>query len=119
MKWLRSAFSKKAASDSSTQVPAGGASANAESASLPSGPSKSPAEILDELVSWVATNCSLTADEIDSEAHAYDSGYFSSREAMALLTWIDDSYNVTVTEFELIGRLSSLKALSEHLATQS
>lgn len=60
----------------------------------------------------------LTSDDIDPQAHMLDYGYIDSLSAVTLIATIGEHYAVEVAEVDIVGRLSSLSALAEYVASE-
>jgi len=59
----------------------------------------------------------LSAEEIDAGEPLFDAGYLDSMSSAALLEYIASGYGVEIQEVELVGRLSTLDALTAHVYT--
>ena len=57
-----------------------------------------------------------TLETIDADAHLFDQGYLDSLSSVSLVTLVEERYRVSIEEVELVGRLSSVDALAEHIA---
>ncbi len=56
-----------------------------------------------------------TLDTIEGDGHLFDEGYLDSLSSVSLVALIEDRYGVQVEEVELVGRLSTVDALAEHI----
>ncbi len=60
----------------------------------------------------------VLAENVGSGDHLFDSGHVDSMSGIALLTFVEDHYDVLIEGFELVDSLSSLRALATHIDEQ-
>ena len=58
----------------------------------------------------------FSADAFDASEHLFDAGYIDSMNSLSLLALIEERYGVEVPEVDLVGSLSTLAALVDHVA---
>jgi acyl carrier protein len=123
-KLLRSIFGSAASEkDRGTVDAAAGApreaAAPAGEGGLAVGPT--PDEVLSDLRSFVRSSLPEGVDggEIEAGANIFDAGYVNSISGAELLAHIESRYGVNIPESDLIGRLDSLGALSQHVASSA
>ncbi len=61
---------------------------------------------------------SLTREQIDVAGDLVGYGYVDSLTAATLLERIEERYGVEVSELDLVGRLSTLQALADHIRSE-
>ena len=77
--------------------------------------------ILEELRAVVVEQSDGTrsAEDVGAGDRLYDCGHLDSMGAVALLTFIEDRFDVVIDDAELVGPLGSLDALARHIAEAS
>ena len=59
----------------------------------------------------------LSVGDIDPDAGVFEYGYVDSLRVAMLFDFIEDRWGVVVPEVEIVGRLNTLKALAEFVAS--
>lgn len=59
----------------------------------------------------------LSVGDIDPDADVFEYGYVDSLRVAMLFDFIEDRWGVVVPEVEIVGRLNTLKALAEFVAS--
>jgi acyl carrier protein len=82
--------------------------------------SASPASHVElvERLRWVVVQHSdgtLAPEDVGAGDHLYERRHVDSVSSLALLTFIEDHYGVTIDEADLLARLCSLDALARHI----
>jgi acyl carrier protein len=57
----------------------------------------------------------MSPELIDPAVSLFDYGYVDSLSAVTLISFVDETYGVSVTELDLVGELGSIQALTEHI----
>lgn len=89
-------------------------------AAPPSGTVGDAREVLADLEATVIrlSESKLAPGDLDPNGHMFDFGYVDSLSAVNLLGHIEERYGVSVPDVELVGRLSSLQALADHICRE-
>lgn len=76
-----------------------------------------PGAVLQLLREWISEESliPLTPDQIDADANLCDAGYIDSVKSAEFLVLIGEHYEVFIPEADLVGKLSSLSAIVEHI----
>lgn len=97
--------------------------ANADAQGRTAPPPGQTADARDVLADLEATviqlsESKLAPGDLDPNGHMFDFGYVDSLSAVNLLGHIEERYGVSVPDVELVGRLSSLQALADHICRE-
>jgi acyl carrier protein len=89
---------------------------DATEASAQSSPADSSAT-LEALKAKIAelSNGQISAEAVDPRAILFDFGYVDSLSAVTLISFIEETYSVSISELDLVGSLNTLESLSDHV----
>ena len=74
-------------------------------------------EIIDRLRQSVVQHGdgAVSAENVGAGDHLFDSSHIDSMSGAALLTFIEDHYEIAIEDFELVEPLNTLRALAQHI----